>query len=171
MTSSEALNVRRMEVFVQSVPNCFERSSWMGHITGSAWVLNAKESAVVLLHHRKLGMWLQPGGHADGDPDIRGVAQREVQEETGLSAPKLRFDEIFDVDIHPIPARPRKNEQRAEGVHFHYDVRWVFQVSEGEELISNPESHSVAWVPLDEISKYTQEKSILRMLSKWKAVA
>jgi 8-oxo-dGTP pyrophosphatase MutT (NUDIX family) len=56
----------------------------IGHVTGSAWIVSPDRQKVVLLHHFKLDRWLQPGGHADGDPDILGVALREAEEETGL---------------------------------------------------------------------------------------
>ncbi|HRX56256.1 MAG TPA: hypothetical protein P5016_17200, partial [Verrucomicrobiales bacterium] len=57
-------------------PDCFLRSLISGHVTGSAWLVNGDGSKVMLTHHRKLERWLQPGGHADGDPDLLAVALR-----------------------------------------------------------------------------------------------
>jgi len=51
-----------------------------GHITASAWVVDRAGTMALLTHHRKLGRWLQLGGHADGDPDVRRVALREAME-------------------------------------------------------------------------------------------
>ena len=65
--------------FVEQHPDCFERSLLIGHITGSAWIVSPDQQQVLLIHHRKLDRWLQPGGHADGDPDVASVALREAQ--------------------------------------------------------------------------------------------
>ena len=74
----------RFRHFVASQPRCFERSLLEGHVTGSAWVIDAEGAQVLLLHHRKLDRWLQPGGHCDGDADVLRVAMREAREESGL---------------------------------------------------------------------------------------
>src|SRR6476661_8500289 len=81
---TEGQMLDRFRRFVQTQPRCFERSLIEGHVTGSAWVLNANSTHVLLLHHRKLDRWLQPGGHCDGDPDVLRVAMREAREESGL---------------------------------------------------------------------------------------
>src|SRR5512134_1717771 len=71
--------------FVRANPDCFERSNPEGHVTGSAWIVSADRRSFLLTHHRKLGRWLQLGGHADGDPDPLRVALREAQEESGMT--------------------------------------------------------------------------------------
>ena len=53
--------------FVEERADCFERSCLQGHVTGSAWVASPDGSQALLVRHRKLAAWLQPGGHADGD--------------------------------------------------------------------------------------------------------
>ena len=57
--------------FVESEPRCFERDCWAGHITGSAWLVDPAGEALLLTHHKKLDMWVQLGGHSDGDSDTR----------------------------------------------------------------------------------------------------
>src|SRR5215510_11521790 len=91
--------------FVAANPNCFERSLQIGHVTGSAWIVDLDRTHALLTHHRKLNKWLQLGGHADGDPDILRVALREAREESNLDAIRPVSENIFDVDIHVIPAR------------------------------------------------------------------
>src|SRR5258706_12466368 len=66
-------------------PRCFHRDHLPGHITASAWIVNEDFSKVLLILHAKLGRWLQPGGHADGDENVLSVASREAEEETGLT--------------------------------------------------------------------------------------
>ena len=63
--------------FVEEHTDCLLRTCVPGHLTGSAWIVDALRRRVLLAHHRKLDKWLQPGGHADGDPDLLAVALRE----------------------------------------------------------------------------------------------
>src|ERR1043165_802932 len=74
--------LRTILAFVHDNPDCLERSNLAGHLTASAFVIDRERRHLLLIHHKALGRWLQPGGHADGDPDLRAVARREVSEET-----------------------------------------------------------------------------------------
>jgi len=155
----EAATVDRMRGCVQANPDCFRRELLEGHVTGSAWLLNPAGDAVLLTHHRKLDIWVQLGGHADGDPDIPRVALREAAEESGLSDIRLLSPDIFDIDIHAIPARGR------EPAHFHYDCRFLMQAG-SERYVVTDESHDLEWIRLDDIARYTTEESVMRMVDK-----
>lgn len=161
---SEAETADRFIGFVNAHADCFERSLAIGHITGSAWVVSADGSEILLTHHRKLGRWLQLGGHADGDPDVIAVALKEAREESGLERFELVGTGIFDLDVHPIPAR------KLEPEHLHYDVRFVFRATGETCYTVSEESHDLRWVPLDEVAMLTQEESMLRMVRKWLGV-
>jgi len=89
----EQVRVDRVRRFVETHADCFERTCRDGHVTGSAWILSADECHVLLVHHRKLVRWLQPGGHADGEPDPIRVALREAGEECGLAELAVLSDE------------------------------------------------------------------------------
>ena len=108
----EAATVALFDAFVDSHPDCFHRSCRVGHITGSAWLVDMAGDRVLLAHHAKLGRWLQPGGHSDGDPDTLTVALREAREESGLDVRALE-DAVFDIDVHGIPARGRERAFRS----------------------------------------------------------
>ena len=157
----ESATVARFDAFIDSHPDCFHRSCRVGHITGSAWIVDTAGDRVLLVHHRKLGRWLQPGGHCDGDPDALAVALREVREESGLDV-RVLDDAIFDIDVHGIPARGR------EPAHFHFDVRFLVQAEHGQFTVSE-ESHALAWVPATGLDALTDEESVLRMARKWLA--
>lgn len=161
---AEAPTVRRFIDFVKSEPGCFERTTAAGHVTGSAWVVDRDDRRVLLTHHRKLDRWLQLGGHADGDPDVRAVAFQEAREESGIPDFELVMPEIFDLDIHPIPAR--KNEPS----HLHYDVRYLLRPTGSTDYIVSAESHDLRWVPVDEVSRLTVEPSMVRMVAKHRAM-
>lgn len=158
----ESITVRRIRAFVEANPNCFERSLLSGHVTGSAWLLSPQGDAVLLTHHRKLNIWVQLGGHADGDADVGRVALREAREESGIDRIEPVSMEIFDIDIHEIPARG------AEPAHWHYDCRFLLR-AETMDYVVNEESHDLAWIGLDEIAGYTDEESVMRMVRKSRA--
>ncbi len=154
--------VDRFLAFVRANERCFERDLWVGHVTGSAWLVNAPGTHVLLTHHRKLGRWLQVGGHSDGNPDPLAVAIREAEEESGLRVTPVG-DEIFDIDIHEIPAR------KGDPAHFHFDVRFTLQAVGDDQFSVGEESLDLAWVPISSLPDYTDEWSVLRMAEKWPA--
>ena len=156
----EADTAARVYDFVSRHENCFERSLKKGHITGSGWIVDREGKRTLLTHHRKLNIWLQPGGHADGNGDILQVAQQECIEETGLTSLAPVSDEIFDLDVHGIP------ERKGEPSHFHYDVRYLFRQSEDEEYVVSAESHDLAWVPMERLEEYSEEWGMRRMREK-----
>jgi 8-oxo-dGTP pyrophosphatase MutT (NUDIX family) len=158
--SREAQMSEALLRFVRAEPHCFERSLEQGHVTGSAWIVDRELQRTLLTHHRKLGKWLQLGGHADGDSDIRRVALREACEESGLTSVVPARSEIYDVDIHEIPARGR------EPAHFHYDVRFAFFADPAEPLQLSDESHALAWVRLAEVRALGVDESVLRLVAK-----
>ena len=141
-------------------PDAFQRNYLPGHITGSAFIVSEDFSQTVLVHHVKLNRWLQPGGHADGDQNTARVALREANEETGLKNLMLTSSEIFDLDIHPIPARKDFPQ------HDHYDVRYLLVASKEEKIVVSEESHDVKWILLKELETFSTEASLLRMRDK-----
>jgi 8-oxo-dGTP pyrophosphatase MutT (NUDIX family) len=151
----------RFVEFVRCQPRCFERTLAEGHVTGSAWLVDAVGRHVLLTHHRKLGRWLQLGGHSDGDPRPLRVAMREAHEESGLDVRPLSVA-VFDLDIHEIPAR------RQESAHLHYDVRFALQVHGDPTFRVSAESLDLAWVPIETLEDYTDEESMRRMARKWR---
>jgi 8-oxo-dGTP pyrophosphatase MutT (NUDIX family) len=161
---SESAVVERFREFVQAEPRCFDRNLFAGHVTGSAWVVNHARDAVLLTHHRKLGRWLQLGGHSDGNPDPLAVAMTEATEESGLAVAPLSTS-VFDLDVHEIPARG------ADPAHFHFDVRFALGVAGSEAFRVSAESLDLAWVPIARLADYTDEESMLRMARKWPAFA
>ncbi len=160
----EQASREQMIAFVRRHPDCFERSLSIGHVTGSAWVLSADGSRALLSHHRKLNKWLQLGGHADGDAHVLRVALREAHEESGLVAIRPVSEDIFDVDVHKIPARG------SEPAHLHYDVRFLFRVTGDERFRVSDESHDLAWVTPRELPALDVDESVLRMHRKWVAL-
>lgn len=157
--------------FVTNPHAWFERSNHAGHFTASALVTNRDMTKVLLTHHKKLNMWLQLGGHADGNPRLHNVAQQEVSEESGMHQSEfVRFEHLFgfkdldfplpfDLDRHLIPAR------KGDPEHYHYDVRFLMTTDEKAPDVSE-ESHDVKWLSLAEARTLTNERSMHRQFDK-----
>ena len=158
----EAAYIRRAITYVEAHEDIFYRELWPAHVTGSAWVVSPDRSRVLMMHHRKHGQWFQPGGHADGDADILRVALRETAEETGMEPGRVQLlsTEIFDVDIHAIPAIGHDPQ------HEHIDVRFLVEIDDSLEVPGNDESHEVIWVDLYNVTHYNNNRSTYRMLEK-----
>lgn len=143
----------------------FVRERLAGHFTGSAWLVAGDDARVLLTHHRKLGRWLQPGGHADGDRDLARVALREAQEESGMAGLWLPSPRIFDLDRHWIP------ERKGVPGHWHYDVRYVVRAGADETFVVGEESLDLAWRPVAGIAEDAgADESMRRMAGKWLAL-
>lgn len=153
-----AHDVRKVLDFVLSTPDCFERSHQSGHITGSAWLLNPPGDKALMTQHRKLKRWLQPGGHADGQSDTLAVALREAEEESGICGITAVSDEIFDIDVHLIPARP------GEVAHYHYDIRYLLRAPH-EAFVVSDESDALEWWNAADFAERREQtdEAVLRM--------
>lgn len=136
----QKITADKMREFIQRRPDCFERSCLEGHITGSAWLVNEREDKALLTLHHKLKRWMQTGGHADGNQNPLQAALREAEEESGISGITPISTDIFDIDIHRIPARPDKGEPE----HWHYDIRYLLKAPH-EQFTISPESDDLAW--------------------------
>ena len=156
----ESSTVSRLIQFIARHEDCALRSQLSGHLTGAAWLVHPDQQQVLMLHHKKLDRWLQPGGHADGDLNLNRVALKEAEEESGLSGLVAEPD-IFDIDIHAIPERKDVPD------HYHYDIRYVVYAEDDTDAPGNAESHQVAWVPYTDLLADDVEESIRRMAQKW----
>lgn len=124
--------------FVAEHPDAAHRSCAPGHLTGSALVVDATGTRTLLMLHRKLGRWFQPGGHADGDTNLAAVALREAGEETGIAGLRVVVPAI-DVDVHRV-------EPPAEAPHLHLDTRFLVVAPPGATESANEESLALTWV-------------------------
>ncbi len=156
ITDAERPILAQFEAFIDRNPTCFDRSN-VGHITSSIWIVNAQKTHALLTHHKKLNIWVQLGGHNDGNNNCKQVALKEAQEESGITSFNFLSDSIFDIDIHPIPG----------SCTFHYDIRYLLRAPPQANFIISDESHNLAWIPFDQIKDYTTEQSVVRLNEKF----
>lgn len=149
---------RRILAFVDAHPrDAHLRTCLEGHLTASALVLDSRGERVLLTFHRKLGKWLQLGGHCDGDADLAAVALREAIEESGIE--DLAIDPMpIDLDIHPIPAR------KGEPEHLHLDTRFLVHAADGAIERASEESIQLRWFTRAEAAALDVDESVRRLL-------
>ena len=157
----EAATVAHFTELLADADDPFRRERLAGHFTASCWLVDRGGERVLLTHHRKLGLWLQLGGHADGERDLRIAALKEAEEESGL--PGLRLEGgVFDLDRHWIP------EHKGVPAHWHYDVRYVVRAGDEEAYTVSDESHDLAWRDIAALADADgTDPSVRRMARKW----
>lgn len=134
------------------------RTCLEGHLTASALLVDRTHERALLTFHRKLGKWLQLGGHCDGDANLLGVAWRETVEESGIVPASITTDPV-DVDVHAIPARPGEPE------HLHLDTRYiVYAGADAREVISD-ESLELRWFTPREARGLDLDPSLQRLFA------
>jgi 8-oxo-dGTP pyrophosphatase MutT (NUDIX family) len=139
-------------------PDAYRRERLAGHVTASAVVVDPARTNVLLIHHRKLDLWLQPGGHADGEENLWMVAANEVMEETGLTRVDLVSRAPLDVDVHSIPA------WGSVPAHLHHDVAFLFEADPAQPMApAEREVKGVRWFEEREIGK---DLRMMRMAAK-----
>ncbi|MEZ5145016.1 MAG: NUDIX hydrolase [Acidimicrobiales bacterium] len=153
----------RMVAFVDGHGDALDRSCAPGHLTGSAFVVDAAGERALLLRHTKLRRWLQPGGHADGDANLAHVAWREATEETGIAGLTVVVPPL-DVDVHRV-------EPPGEAPHDHLDVRFLVVAPPGAAPIGNHESEALRWVTADELEALADEEGLRRLATAGFALA
>jgi 8-oxo-dGTP pyrophosphatase MutT (NUDIX family) len=156
----EASAVMETIALIEGHEDFLLRTCLPGHLTGSAWIVSADRQRTLLTLHRKLGKWLQLGGHADGDPDLLAVALREAREESGLGRIGVASAALFDVDRHWIPAHG------GEPGHWHHDLRFMLVADPAEPLVVSSESRELAWVDVARVTGLNPEESMARMVRK-----
>jgi ADP-ribose pyrophosphatase YjhB (NUDIX family) len=166
--------INKLMMFIESTPDCFERTCKPGHVTGSAMVISPDFQKVLLTLHGKLNKWLQLGGHSDGNHLTHEVSLREVEEESGVIpikiyeplrvfSPGMMFPDRplpFDFDYHFIPAR------KSEPDHIHYDVRYLVIADDKIPPVISDESQDLRWMTISEARSLTDERSMHRQFDK-----
>jgi 8-oxo-dGTP pyrophosphatase MutT (NUDIX family) len=166
--AKEAADRGKILDFVRAHERPFDRAIREGHLTASAIVVSADGSHVLLLHHRKLDRWLQPGGHAEpGESAGELVALREAFEESGIAGLALHpaAPRPLDLDVHVFPARG------SDPQHEHLDLRYLVVAPSGARFSPDlAELHELRWVAWRDTDSYGPDDGLRRALAKARAL-
>ena len=141
----------------------FTRDNKVGHFTASGWVVSPDRSAVLMVYHNIYGSWSWMGGHADGETDLRAVAEREIREESGIRELKLRDDGIFSVEVLTVDGHEKKGQYVSS--HLHYNVTYLFEADTRQATALKPDENSgVQWIPVEDLPRMVSEPWFLERI-------
>lgn len=159
----EALSLEKLKEQISMPLALDDRSNMVGHLTASVFLLSADRARIFVLKNRALDLWVLPGGHVDPGETPLASAGREVIEETGFENFTFLSDFPIDIDTHPIPARPERNE----GGHWHHDFRFVAVLAEdAAPTLQTSEISDGKWINLDDLTMDSVAPSLHRAIIK-----
>ncbi|MEV0039111.1 NUDIX hydrolase [Streptomyces sp. NPDC050804] len=140
-------------------PDAMWKSCAAGHLTASALVIDPERGRVLLTLHKKLGMWLQMGGHCEPDDDtLEGAALREALEESGILGLRPLAGGPVQLDRHAIPAP----------CHWHLDVQYAALAPAGAIERISEESLDLRWFSYEEAARVA-DGSVVRLVERTRA--
>jgi ADP-ribose pyrophosphatase YjhB (NUDIX family) len=136
--------------------DCLERKNKVAHFTVSIWTVNPQRTKALMAYHNIYDAWAWIGGHADGEEDLRKVALRELNEETGVKNARLIGEGIFSLETLTVDGHIKRGEYVPS--HLHLNVTYLAEADESEMLTIKPDENSgVMWFDFAEIEAMTAE--------------
>ena len=152
----EASDQAVMLQYMRAHTNYLERENKVAHFTTSIWTVNKERRKTLLVYQNIFDSWSWIGGHADGVEDLRSVALRELQEETGVANATLVSSEIYSLEIITVDGHVKKGLYVPS--HLHLNVTYLAEADENDALIVNRnENQAVQWWPLEDILTVSKE--------------
>ncbi|MCH7321700.1 NUDIX hydrolase [Solibacillus sp. MA9] len=141
------------------------RNNEILHFTSSAFAVNPDRSKVLMVYHNIYKSWSWTGGHADGDPDLLQVAEKELKEEAGLSEVMAIQEAMISLDILPVIGHMKKGKYVAP--HLHLNATYVFEVQDDVQFKAKlDENSAVGWIQTDEIQQKCTEQHMIPVYEK-----
>lgn len=151
--------------FISTFDDVLTRNNIFGHFCSSAFVVNKDKNKVLMIYHNIYNSWAWPGGHADGEEDLLGVALKEVTEETGIKSLKPITKNIFAIDALPVKSHIKRGKFISS--HIHLNVTYIFIADEEEKLqIKEDENSGVKWIDIDNMVNSSSEDHMKIVYSK-----
>lgn len=152
--------------YIESFPhNILTRENQIAHITSSGIILNKTLDKMLMIHHNIYNTWAWTGGHADGDSDLLEVAVREAVEETGAAGITPLSDALASIDIVPVYGHMKKGKYVSS--HLHLNTTYILIADEFAKLsVNEDETSGVAWVPVSQLSNYSNEPYLVEIYMK-----
>lgn len=147
-----------------------DRKNFVGHFTASIFLISENSKEVLMIHHKKLKRYLQPGGHIDAlDESPLEAAKRELFEETGIDSKFLEYKCLssfnesipFNISVHLIP----ENIEKKEDAHYHYDLQYLYFCKQKPNIVIDlNEVNSYEWVRLDVFKEMPGYENVFRKI-------
>lgn len=151
--------------FIRNHKDYLERTNLIAHFSVSLWTLNKEHTKVLMIYHNIYDSWSWIGGHADGVEDLRSVALRELQEETGVNQAELVCPDIFSLEVLTVNGHIKKGKYVPS--HLHLNITYLAEADEKENLRSKPdENKDVRWFSLEDALKYPNEQWMVENIYK-----
>ena len=141
----------------------FTRDNKVGHFTASGWVVSPDRQKVLMVYHNIYDSWAWMGGHADGETDLRAVAEREIREESGIRDLRLLDEDIFSLEVLTVDGHEKKGQYVSS--HLHYNVTYLFEADTEQETALKPDENSgVRWIAVEDLGKMVSEPWFLERI-------
>ena len=161
----EEYDKEQMLQFMKNNDDYLVRENKIAHFTALMWTVNKERTKTLMVYHNLYDSWSWIGGHADGDEDLCAVALKELQEETGVKYAKLVSEEILSLEILTVDGHMRKGIWVPS--HLHFNLTYLAEAEESEELISQEEENSaVQWWTFEEALKVSTEPWMVERIYK-----
>lgn len=154
--AQEARDQQVMLDFIRNHPDCLSRDNLIAHFTASIWTINKARTKVLMVYHNIYNSWSWIGGHADGEEDLKSVALRELQEETGVQHARLVSDDIFSLEVLTVDGHIKRGAYVPS--HLHLNITYLAEADEAEVLRSKEdENKAVRWFENQDALKASTE--------------
>ena len=156
LNQQEEHDKEQMLQFMKTNDNFLERENQIAHFTASVWTVNKARTKTLMVYHNIYDSWSWIGGHADGMEDLCAVAMKELQEETGVKEARLVSEDVFSLETLTVSGHVRKGIWVPS--HLHFNLTYLAEAEESEELASQPEENSaVQWWTFEDALKVSAE--------------
>ena len=155
-TEQEQQDKAQMLDYIETHDRVLWRDDPTAHITVSAWTVNEDRTKTLMVYHKIYDSWSWIGGHADGDDDLKAVALRELQEETGIRYVIAADDGIISLEILPVSGHIKRDVYVSS--HLHLNVTYLFVADDTQALtINDVENTGVRWFSFEEALRASSE--------------
>ncbi|MCM1130730.1 MAG: NUDIX hydrolase [Roseburia sp.] len=165
LNEQEKKDKEQMIEYMKNNDNYLSRENKLAHFTASIWTVNKERTKVLMVYHKIYDSWSWIGGHADGIEDLRKVALRELEEETGVKYARLVSDDILSLETLNVNGHIRRGEYVPS--HLHFNITYLAEADEKEKLMINEmENKGVQWFTFEDALKVSHEPWFVEMIYK-----
>ncbi len=152
---AEAADCASLKQFLQIYgENVYTRDNLLGHMTVACFIVNRERTKALVAFHNIMQHYAWLGGHADGEKDLRTVALKEIEEESGLK--KVDFIRQDPIDVEVLMVYPHIKRGQNISAHLHYNIAYLLEADEQDKIrIKADENSDIRWVGFNDLLKLT----------------